>query len=316
MTDGARAAPARAGGARPGSPAAHGAALLARLTGMFATWIVAGASLAGAAPGAPSPGAVLVDDRGRVLSLPDAPKRIVSLAPHATELLFSAGLGARVVAIDRDSDHPPEALALPRVAALPQPSVERLLALRPDLVVAWGPGVRPGFVEQMAAFGVPVFVSEPRTLDDVADTLARFAAFGNAERDAGGFAARLSALRARWSSRDPVRVFVQIWASPLVTISDRDVIGDAIRSCGGINVAGTLPAAAPRIDIEAVLAARPRLIVATDSAETVSRWREIGLLAPEGPARFVHIDATALQRPGPRVLEAVEALCEAIDSVR
>lgn len=153
--------------------------------------------------------------------------------------------------------------ALPRAATLPQLSVERLLAQRPDLVVAWGAGVRPGFIEQLAAFGVPVFVSQP----------ARSTKSG----------ARSRASR-RWRRQS---------AAPTGST-----------------------AAAPRVDIESVLAARPGLVVATDSPESRARWQQIGLLAPDGAARFVYLDATALQRPGPRVLDGVEQLCEAIDEAR
>ena len=111
-------------------------------------------------------------------------------------------------------------------------------------------------------------------------------------------------------------MFVQIWGAPLITISDRDVIGDALRSCGGVNIAGGMPTAAPQLDIETVLAARPRLIVATDSEASRARWQQVGMLAPAGDARFAYLDAATLQRPGPRVLDAVDRLCEAIDAAR
>lgn len=286
----------------------------------------AGAGPAGAA-GAAGPGGdgsapiSLVDDTGASIRLERLPRRIVSLAPHATELLFAAGLGGQVVAVDPDSDHPPEARGLPKVGALPEPAVERLLAMRPDLVVAWAPAVRPGFVERMARLGVSVFVSDPRTLDSIAGSLARFARLapdgGAAGRAAAGrFAAELSALRARWSGSAALPVFVQVWGNPLITISDRDVIGDAIAACGGVNLAGSLPDAAPRIDVERVLAARPALVVATDSPGSIARWRQLGLVEPAGPARFVYLDPVVLQRPGPRVLSAVAGLCEAIDAAR
>lgn len=261
---------------------------------------------------------VLVDDRGRRLGLAVSPQRIVSLAPHATELLFAAGLGERVVAVDPDSDHPPAVRALPKVGALPEPSVERLLSLAPDLVVAWAPGTRPGFVDRMAALGVPVFVSDPRTLDEVGASLARFASLGGpgGAAAAADFASALAALRARWGGRETVRVFLQIWGDPLITITDQDLIGDAIAACGGENIAAGLPGAAPRIDAERVMAAAPALVVATDSPASSQRWRQLGLLYPEGPARFAFLDPVMLQRPGPRILSAVNELCQAIDSVR
>jgi ABC-type Fe3+-hydroxamate transport system substrate-binding protein len=281
-----------------------------------------GGAAAGGAAGSVAATPALRDDLGNEIRLAAPPRRIVSLAPHATELLFAAGLGDRIVGVDPDSDHPPAARGLPKVGALPEPAVERLLALEPDLVVAWAPAVRPGFVARMARLGVPVFVSDPRTLDAVSATLARFEGLrGHAAATAGhGAAVRfdrdLAALRSRWAGREPVRVFVQIWGDPLITISDRDMIGDAIAACGGVNVAADLPGAAPRIDVERVLAAAPKLVVATDSADAAARWRRLGLLRPDGPARFAWLDPVVLQRPGPRVLGAVAALCEEIDAAR
>ena len=310
--------------------------VVARLAVARLVAAIALAALGWAAPAAAAEPVVLIDDLGNEIRLAAPPRRIVSLAPHATELLFAAGLGERVVAVDPDSDHPPAARALPRVGALPEPPVERLLTLRPDLVVAWAPAVRPGFVERMSRLGLPVFVSDPRTLDSVAASLVRFgqlrgnAAAGSdpagsnpagsdaapADQAAARFTNALAALRARWAGREPVSVFVQIWSDPLITITDRDIIGDAIAACGGVNVAAGLPGAAPRIDVERVLAAAPRLVVATDSPDSAARWRRLGVLRPEGPARFAHLDPVVLQRPGPRILEAVEALCREIDAAR
>ncbi len=272
----------------------------------------------GSAP--PSPSVNLVDDLGRTVVLAHSPKRIVSLAPHATELLFAVGAGARVVAVDRNSDEPAAARALPKLSSFPQPDVEALLALRPDLVVAWGPGVSPAQLERLASLGIAVFVSEPRTLDDVASTLRRFAlvapgpSVGVAAADA--FAARLASIRARYAQLRPVRVFVQVWSSPLITVSDVGPIGDAVRSCGGVNVFGDVGVAAPQPDAEAVLARRPDLIVATDPSPSAQRWIGYGLLAPQGPAHFAAFDASTFERPGPRSLGALERLCVKIDSVR
>src|SRR5690606_19782235 len=147
--------------------------------------------------------------------------------------------------------------ALPKLSSFPQPDVEAMLALSPDLVVAWGPGVPPAQLQRLEALGIPVFVSDPHTLDDVASTLRRFArlapdaSVGVAAADA--FEARLASIRARYAQRRPVRVFVQIWSSPLITVSDAGPIGDALRSCGGVNVFGDAGVAAPQLDAEAVL---------------------------------------------------------------
>ncbi|ODU66653.1 MAG: hypothetical protein ABT05_04835 [Lautropia sp. SCN 66-9] len=178
---------------------------------------------------------VLIDDWGRRIELPGAPARIVSLAPHATELLFAAGLGERLVAVDRNSDFPPQAARLPKLAVQPQPDIERLMALRPDLVVVWGSGTREALPERLQAVGIRVFVSEPHSLDEVGRALARFGDFGSvAEAEAARAAARrfagqLALLRSRFSQRPPVRVFVQVWSMPLIGLSDRDLVGDLLQ---------------------------------------------------------------------------------------
>ncbi|HEY0878715.1 MAG TPA: cobalamin-binding protein [Zeimonas sp.] len=262
----------------------------------------------------------LVDDAKRTIDVPPAPLRIVSLAPHATELLFAVGAGARVVAVDRNSDEPPAARALPKLSSFPQPDVEAMLALSPDLVVAWGPGVSSAQLQRLESLGIAVFVSDPHTLDDVASTLRRFARLA-ADPSTGGavadaFEARLASLRARYARLRPVRVFVQIWSTPLITVSDAGPIGDALRSCGAVNVFGDVGVAAPQPDAEAVLARRPDLIVATDPSPSSRRWAAYGLLAPQGPAHFAAFDASTFERPGPRSLDALERLCVEIDSVR
>lgn len=273
-----------------------------------------------AAWAAPPAALQLVDDRGRSVALDAPPARIVSLAPHATELLFASGAGPRVVAVDRDSDHPGAVRALPRVVAHPQPDAEQLLAFAPDLVVIWGAGASRAQLERLESLGIRVFVSEPRTLDDVADTLARFARLADDAAPgleaARAFRERLAAIRARYAGLRPVRVFVQVWSSPLIGIGDRDVIGDAVRSCGARNVFADAAVAAPRLDPEAVLAARPEMVLATDGRRSERTWRERGLLAPRGSARFAAFDATTMERPGPRALDALEALCAEIDAVR
>lgn len=297
--------------------------LAAVLAGIGSAGSMAGAPGATAASGATTAAPrMLIDDWGRRIELPDAPARIVSLAPHATELLFAAGLGERVVAVDRDSDFPAQAARLPRLASHPQPDIERLMALRPDLVLVWGSGTREPLLERLQALGMRVFVSEPRSLDEVGRALARFGDFGSAaeaeaaQAAAQRFAGQLAQLRARFSQRPPVRVFIQVWSMPLIGLSDRDLVGDLLRTCGAVNVFGNAGVAAPRLDPEAVLAARPQLVLATDGAQSAQRWRERGLLAPRGPARFATFDASTLHRPGPRVLQAAQSLCQEIDAVR
>ncbi len=261
----------------------------------------------------------VIDDWGRVVRWQHTPQRIVSLAPHATELLFSAGAGPAVVAVDRYSDHPAAVRRLARIASYPVPDREALLALSPDLVVLWGAAANREQVARLEALGMNVFVSDPRGLEAIASTLERFARLG-ADPKAGVRAARrlrerVAALRERYEGAAQVPVFVQVWARPLLTLSDRDTIGDALRVCGARNLFGDMAAAAPRVGVEAVLAASPRLIVAIDAKADRSLWDSLGVLAPQGAAEFAAVDAS-IQRPSERIVTAIEQLCAAVDHAR
>lgn len=268
---------------------------------------------------APAGAVQLSDDWGRAVAVGASARRIVSLAPHATELLFAAGLGARVVAVDASSDFPPEVRALPAINAMPAPDPERLMALRPDLVVAWGAGVSREQVARLERLGLAVFVSDPRSLEAVAATLERFARAaadpGPGAEAAAAFRARVNRARARYGSRAPVDVFVQAWARPLIALSDRDMVGDALAACGGRNVFRGLGSAAAPVGAEAVLRAAPRLIVATGESADREPWESLGVLEPRGPIAFARV-GSEIERPSLRAIDALEQLCGAIDAVR
>ena len=260
-----------------------------------------------------------VDDLGRTVRLPAPAARVISLSPHVTELLFEIGAGSQVVAVERNSDHPPAARALPALSALPRPDPERLLAFAPDLVVLWGAGITPDRLRRLEAFGLAVFVSEPRTLDAIADTAQRLGALTGHTQRADALATatrtRIAALRARHAGRGEVPVFVQAWSKPLMTLSDRDLVGDALAACGAKNVFGALPQAAAEVDPEAVLRRAPRLVIAFDAQAGRRLWDGLRVLAPVGPIAYLPADR-ALQRPTPRALDALEALCAGIDQIR
>lgn len=259
------------------------------------------------------------DDLGRDVVLRAPARRIVTLAPHATELLFAVGAGDRVVAVERSSDHPPAARALPRLSAYPRPDLERIVAHSPDLVVIWGAGASRDLVPRLEALGVPTFVSEPRSLEGVASSLERLGRLAGAQDEAARQARllreRVAALRARHAGRSAVPVFVQVWAKPLMTLSDRDMIGDALRVCAARNVFGELASAAAQVDPESVLHRAPRMIVAFEGDSGRAVWQRLGVLAPQGRIRYVEVDRV-LQRPTPRLLAELERACAAIDRLR
>ena len=264
------------------------------------------------------------DDTGREVRLARPAQRIVSLAPHITELLFSAGAGDRLVGAVDFSDWPPAAKQLPRVGAYNAVDMERILALRPDLVVAWASGNPPALIERLRGLGLTVFLSEPRELEDVAGNLERLGRLAGTEATAqaaaDAFRRRLQALRERYSARVPVSVFYQIWFRPLMTVNGEHLISKVIRLCGGRNVFADLPTLVPKLDMEAVLAADPQAIVAGvrepgDEAWQAD-WRRWPQLRAVREGHLISLPADLMQRHTVRILDGAGQLCAALERVR
>jgi iron complex transport system substrate-binding protein len=266
----------------------------------------------------------VVDDAGNVVTLATPAKRIVSLAPHATELLFAAGAGARVVATVEFSDYPPVARELPRVGSSAGIDVERLVALLPDLVVGWHSGNPPAQLARLRDLGLTVFVTEPRHLSQLPELIERLGVLAGAAPEAASAARQLrqraTQLEQRYATRSPVSVFYQLLDPALMTINGEHIITDVIRLCGGRNVFADLPVLAGRIDIEAVLARDPQVIIGGGEAALWRQWQQRWLRWPQLQAvrhdRLVWMDPDLLHRAGPRMLDGAERLCAALDAAR
>ena len=263
------------------------------------------------------------DDAGVTVTLAVPARRIVSLAPHATELLFAAGAGDRVVGVLAASDWPPEAAGKPRVGDAHALDMERILTLAPDLVVTW-PYAAPAQVGALLARGVPVFTADPPTIDGIATDLERLGALAGTLPTAASRAALLRARLARLSEERagtrPVRVFYEIWNAPLYTIGGKHLITEAIGICGGENVFAALTLPAPAVSVEAVLAARPDAIVAGADGGVrpawLDDWKRWTTLPAVARGHLYTVDANLLHRAGPRFVDGVDALCAAIDKAR
>ena len=285
--------------------------------------LAAGQAAAEPAAGAGA-GIRVLDDRKREVVLPAPARRAVTLAPHATELVYAAGAGDYLVGTIRGSDYPPAARDLPVIGDGTQPDPERVAAARPDLLIAWQAAAAEPLVRVMDKLGVPVFYSDPPTLAAIPGAVERMGALFGTEPQARAAArdlrARLDALTSRYAGRRPVRVFVQAGLDPIYTLNDSSIVSDALRACGGVNVFGQALVVAPQVTLESVLAARPEAVLAgvsrpEDTARNLAAWQALGLPA----ARQGHvygIDADALYRPGPRLLDAAETLCADLDRLR
>lgn len=286
------------------------AALLVTVIGL--TW-----RLAVAAPTA-------IDDAGQRVALAAPAQRIVALGPHITEQLFAIGAGDRIVGTTEYADFPPAAVRIPRVARAHSVDLEAVAALQPDLVILWGSGFPPAVTAALRRLQVPVYVNEPGALDSIATSMERLGELTGqataAAVAAAQFRQRMGMLRERYASRAPVRVFYQIWQQPLMTLSGRHVLSEAIRVCGGRNVFESLTPIAPQVSSEAVLAADPQLIATAEPdarpSGALDAWRRFGGLTAVRLNQLVTLDANKLNRHAPRLAEEVGVLCERIDAAR
>jgi len=267
---------------------------------------------------------VVTDDAGRQLRLAAPAKRIVSLAPHVTELLYAAGAGDKVVGAVSYSDYPEAATKLPRVGGYNNVDLEAVAALKPDLVVAWKTGNRNGNLDRLAALGIPVYVNEPRELEDVAtslETLGRLAGTQlSAFHAATAFRERQKTLQQRYGKRPVVRTFYQIWNQPLMTVNGEHLISKVIALCGGENVFAGLPQLAPNIGTEAVLAADPEAIVASGMGEArpewLDQWKNWDKLTATQRGNLFFIPPDLIQRHTPRILDGASRLCAQLEEAR
>lgn len=264
------------------------------------------------------------DDRGTLVTLPGPARRAITAAPHATELVYAAGAGAYLAGTAQGSNHPAAALALPSIGTTLRPNLEIATALRPDLLIAWQPTVPDPLGDLMQRLNVPVFYSDPRTLaaiPDAVETMGRlFGTEAQAAPVANALRARLTDLTARYRHSTPVRVFIQAGLQPIYTLNDRSIVSDALRLCGGVNVFADMHALAPQVSLESVLAARPDAVIAgtvgpDDHRRTLQAWQRRGLPAAQRGHVF-NLDADALYRPGPRLIDMAEQICRDLDRVR
>lgn len=266
----------------------------------------------------------VVDDAGQQLTLAQPARRVISLAPHATELLYAAGGGKQVVGAVDYSDYPPEALKLPRVGDNRSFDLERIAALKPDLLVVWQHGNAEHQLQKLRQLGLPIFYSEPRQLEQVATSLERLGTLLGSEpqarQAAQQYRQQVQTLRQRYRGGRPVRLFYQVWDKPLMTLNGSHLVGDVIRLCGGDNPFARLPALAPTVSLEAVLASAPEAIVSASGdsrqRDPLQAWRHFPSLPAVQRGNLILLDADKMSRLGPRIIDGAEELCQKLQKVR
>ena len=264
------------------------------------------------------------DDLGTVVTLPQPAKRIISLAPHVTEDLFAIGAGKLIVGAVNYSDYPPEANQIERIGGYNGFDLERIRALKPDLIIGWASGNPQRQLDQIKSLGIPVFLTFSKKMSDVPNVLERLGALSANESGAAIAAKKyrdqLAILEKTYANRKPVRVFYQIWDRPLMTINNTQIISDVMRICGAVNVFGSLPDLTPKVDVEAVLVANPDVIMTSGEpgvkTDWLLSWKKWKSLNANKNNQFYVLPKDAVNRMGPRLVEGGQAMCEAVEKAR
>lgn len=267
---------------------------------------------------------MLSDDADAQARLDAPARRIISLAPHLTELVYAAGAGKWLVAVTEYSDYPEAAKKLPRAGSASAIDLEKIVSLKPDLVLVWKSGTPKSHQQRLAQLGIPIAVFELQRLDDIGDAMKKLGQLAGtaktATKEKARFDAELAGLRKRYANRPPVSVFYQIWGQPIMSVNRHHLINDVIRTCGGRNIFAGLTQLAPVVDIEAVINRAPQVIIASANGGTRPRWLADWQRWKSIPAvqhgNLFYIDADLTARAGPRVLQGTKTICRDLDSAR
>lgn len=266
-----------------------------------------------------------IDDAQRSVTLNKPAQRIISLAPHTTELLFEAGAGHLLVGVSEYSDYPEQAKKIPSVGNIFALDLERMLALKPDLVLVWGTGNAKQLASKLRDHHIKVFESEPHDFETVASSLERLGILAGTEASgkaaATRFRKRLETLRNSYrvkDAREVLSVFYQVWSKPLMTVNDQQFVSAAMTLCGGKNIFGDLKEISPTVNAEAVLAANPQVIITTtgETQDTLAQWLPFSGMTAVRKGNLFTLPGDWMNRAGPRILDGTEALCKHLSSAR
>lgn len=244
-----------------------------------------------------------------------AVERVVSLAPSLSEIVVELGAADLLVGVLDGGDRPQALAQVPSVGHYGQLDMERLLSLKPDLILLWPGSVGPAQREQLQRLNIPVYVAEPHSLEQLTTQVQAIAQQLGREEAGRQLAAqlrqRLAELRERYQRAEPLRVFYQVWDQPLYTVGGGQIISDALSVCGARNVFDDLKLPAPQVNIESVLQRDPEVILAGNQAQ-LDAWKAWPQVAAVAQKHLLLVPDKGLERPSGQMLEAVARLCEVI----
>ena len=263
----------------------------------------------------------VTDDVGHTVVLPKPASRIVSLAPDICELVFSVGAGNKLVGTVEYSDYPAQAKHIERIGDANGINLERIALLKPDLIIAWQSGNPKDVIEKLKQLGFPVFQIEPRTVDDIANAMRRFAILtatqALAEPAIAGFEQQFHQIKRQYQGKRKVSVFYEIWNQPLITINGEHLISQVISICGGDNVFANMNGLAPTVAIEPVLLANPDVIIAGDNMRgKLTDWNTWSFLTAVRLQNLFLVNWDYINRHSPRIVKGIKQVCEALEQAR
>lgn len=264
------------------------------------------------------------DDSGQILRFKNHPQRIISLAPHITEIIFYIGQGDKLIGVDQFSNFPEQALHIPRIGSSAQLNLEEVLKLKPDLVIAWQSGNTAPQISRLKDFGIPIYYSEPKNLEDIKNTIIQFGLLTGAQKQANqqakAFENKIKKFKESTQKnihKNKIRVFYQVWQQPLMTLNGEHIVSEVIELCGGNNIFSELSIIAPQINIEAVIEKNPQLIMTGEkNIEQLAMWKQWPQIDAVQNNNFLGVNSDHLVRAGPRILLGAEKICQAIDAIR
>lgn len=262
----------------------------------------------------------ITDEANREVRIYGQIERVISLAPNLTEIIYAIGAGDRLVGNTTYCDYPEQAKSIQKVGDTLQPNIERILALRPNLIFISTSSQLEAFARQLNDHGIPVYVSDPHDLEGVIHSIENIAKLLNREQQAGELVSRLrgrtTTIEAAVKNRKPVRVFYQLSAEPLYTAGRDAFVTDLMKRAGGLSVTADVPEAWPRYSEESVVAAKPDAIILPTGGSMGSANADVAEGLKKSPAvlegRVIKIDGDLLVRPGPRAIDGLEHLAHAL----
>ncbi|GAB1266142.1 cobalamin-binding protein [Aurantivibrio infirmus] len=266
----------------------------------------------------------VIDYVGNEIHLDKPAQRIIALSPHIVENVFSAGAGDKLFGTIDYNLYPPEANSIRKVGGFDTLSLETIVALDPDLVIAWGSGNGSQTIAQLQSLGLPVYVDEPITMADISKSIRDIGILAGtetvSENVAEQFEAQLTQLRLNSENKNVVSVFYEVWHEPLQTLNKNHIISSVINVCQGENLFADAIPLAPKISKESVIARNPDVIVASGVDEKeppwLSDWRQWASISAVKNASVFYIPPDLIQRHTTRILLGTAMMCEHLDKAR